>query len=215
MATKPRKTAARKPHDVEERLIAAALDLAAARGWRSLSLLEIAQAAGEPLAKIYPVASSKGELLDLFARRIDAAVLSEEEPEEEFAGTSPRDRLFDVMMRRFDALQPHKAAIGNIVYDQLRDPAAALGSLPQLARSMRWMLEAAGIDGSGLAGAARVQGLIGIYLASLRVWLGDDSPDMTKTMAALDGYLRRIEALAGRLSRPAKRDAGAPAEPVE
>jgi hypothetical protein len=34
------------------------------------------------------------------------------------------------------------------------------------------------------------------YLATVRVWLGDDGADAAQTMAALDKYLRRAEALA-------------------
>jgi len=207
MATKSEKTPPKKPRDIGGKVIEAAMELAATRGWRPLTLSDIAKAAALPLSSVYPDFPSKQAVLDAFAQRIDLAVLAEEEPEEDTAGMSARDRLFDVMMRRFDALQPYKAAVGNILYDQLRDPAAAAASLPQVARSMRWMLEAAGIDASGLAGMARLQGLIGLYLACLRVWLRDDSADMTKTMAALDGYLRRTEAWAERLSRAPRRAA--------
>ena len=67
-------------------------------------------------------------------------------------------------------------------------------------RSMAAMLETARISSSGVKGLVRTKGLAAIYLATLRVWLRDESPDMAKTMASLDGYLRRVEGLAGRLS---------------
>lgn len=189
-----------KKADLPRHLIETALKLAAERGWAALSLTEIAEAADLPLSKVYEVFTSKQAILEAFARQIDGQVLAEEETD---AGDdSARDRLFDVMMRRFDALQPYKAGLGNLLYDQGRDPLAALCGIRQLMRSMALMLEAARIPSDGLRGALRTKGLAAIYLATLRVWLRDDSADMAKTMATLDGYLRRIEAFAGRLQRP-------------
>ena len=93
-----------KKADIPDHVIDTALALAAERGWRDLSLVEIAAAAKLPLSKLYPHYPSKTAILDAFMRRTDAAVLAEEtEPE-----GSARDRIFDVLMRRFDALQPHR-----------------------------------------------------------------------------------------------------------
>lgn len=194
----------KKKPEPDQLAIDAALRLAAERAWRDIGLPDIAAAAGLSMAELYPRFGSKQAILDAFVRRIDAAVLAEEAPGAE---ESARDRLFDVLMRRFDALQPHRQSLGNIVRDQSRSPGDALCSLAQLARSMAWMLAAAGISTEGLAGLLRIKGLTGIYLATLRVFLRDDSPDLARTMAALDGYLRRVEWLAGRLDRRHRRPA--------
>ena len=196
-----------KKSEIPDHVIDTALALAAERGWSGLSLAEIAAEAKLPLSKVYPHFASKQEILAAFSRRIDAAVLAEELDADDLE-ESARDRLFDVMMRRFDALQPHKAALANILYDGLRNPLDGLAGAPQLARSLRWMLEAAGIGTGGVKGALRVKGLAAIYLATLRVWLRDDSPDLAKTMAALDGHLRRAESLLRRA--PGRRGAAGP-----
>ena len=198
-----------KKADIPNQVIDAALVLAAERGWRDLSLTDIAAAAKLPLSKVYPVFSSKSAVLAGFMRRVDAAVLAGPAEEE----GSARDRLFDVLMRRFDALQPHREALANIAHDELREPLGALCGLCALRRSMALMLEAAGLDSTGLRGALRVKGLSAAYLASFRVWLRDDSPDMARTMAALDGYLRRIEGLIQRLPRRRSRSAAGAATP--
>ncbi len=195
-----------KKADLPKHLIETALKLAAERGWAELSLAEIAEAAELPLSQVYEVFPSKPAILKAFARRIDGLVLAEEEADA--AEGSARDRLFDVMMRRFDALQPYKTGLGNLLYDQARDPLAALCGFGQLMRSMALMLEAARIPSGGLRGALRTEGLAAIYLATLRVWLRDESADMAKTMATLDGYLRRIEAFAGRQRRPSAKPEG-------
>ncbi len=201
MATPKKK---QKP-DPETAAVDATLKLAAERRWREIGLAEIAEEAGVPLAELHPRLGSKQALLDAFMRRIDAAVLAEEAPGAE---ESARDRLFDVLMRRFDALQPHRLAIGNILDDQLRSPGESLCSLAQLGRSMGWMLAAAGIPAEGLRGVLRVKGLSAIWLSCLRVFLRDDSADLSKTMAALDGALRRVEWLVGRLERGPRRRGG-------
>ncbi len=50
--------------------------------------------------------------------------------------------------------------------------------------------------------AGRIKHLTAVYLATLRVWLQDESNDQARTMAALDGHLRRSESLPGRFSEP-------------
>jgi AcrR family transcriptional regulator len=187
-----------KKADIPDHVIGAALGLAAAGRWGDLSLAEIAEAAGLPISKVYPVFSSKQAILDAFSRRIDAAVLAESDPDS--AEGPARDRLFDVLMRRFDTLGPYKEGIGNLLFDQMRDPLAALCSLIQLRRSMALMLEAAGLSSSGLRGVVRLKGLSLIYLTALRIWLRDDSSDKARTMAVLDRQLRRAEALVNRCS---------------
>ena len=184
-----------KKADIPKHIIDTALGLAAEQGWRDLSLADIAAAAKLPLSKLYLVFPSKTAILEGLMQMADAAVVAEEAEDE----GSARDRLFDVVMRRFDALQSYREGIGNIVLELPRDPLAAACGLARLERSMALMLEAAGLSTSGLRGLIRVKGLAAIYLATLRVWLRDDSADLSKTMAALDGYLRRVEGLAERL----------------
>lgn len=200
--TASRKRATKKasaPRDVAAATLDAALALAAKRSWADIALAEIAEEAGLKLSEIYPVFPTKGAILAAFSRRIDGLVLSEDL--EGLDDSPARDRLFDVMMRRFDALEPYRDAVGNILADLWSDPVSALGGLPQLSRSMGWMLEAAAVPTEGWRGLLRVQGLVGIYLATLRIWLRDDSADKSKTMAQLDAYLRRIETLSERFGR--------------
>lgn len=177
--------------DPAGRIIDAALELAAIEGWSGLSMARIAEAAGLTLADFHAAFPSKGCLLDAFIRRIDDQVLAAGSAD---ADEAARDRLFEVLMRRFDALAPRKAAVAAILRDVV-DPTVGLVGLPALARSMAWMLEAAGLSSAGLGGLVRVQGLLLVYADAVRVWLRDDTPDMARTMAALDKGLRRAESL--------------------
>src|SRR5438094_1556607 len=187
-----------------DRIIDAALAGIARQGWRRLSLADIAAEAGLPILRVYRLFSSKPAILRGFFRRIDEAILAtppEGEPDER-----PRNRVFDLLMRRFDALTPHKAAIEVLGRELPTDPLAALAAGAGLLRSMRWMLEAAGISGEGLGGIGAVKLTAAAYVATARVWLRDESPDAGPTMAALD---RRLRGNAPRYVTGRRREAGA------
>lgn len=174
------------------RMVAAALALAPLRGWRALSVADIAAQAGIPLAEALAATPSKTAILRAFSRAIDAQVLNDLDPEE-LAGEPARDRLFDVLMRRYDALWPHRAALRAILRDLPEDPGALLAALGPALESVAWMLEAAELDTSGLRGAVRVRVAGAILAANMRVWLAEESADMPRTMADLDRRLRQVE----------------------
>jgi AcrR family transcriptional regulator len=177
----------------EDRLVEAALALAARQSWRGTGLGEIAREAGLPLGEAYDACPSKAAILGAFHRRIDRMALAEEAGK---GDESPRDRLFDVLMRRFDALQPHKAALRSILRDGRGDPRLLLG-MPALLCSMAWMLESAGISAAGWRGHLRAHLLAALYFSVFRIFLDDDSIDLARTMAALDRRLRRAESWLG------------------
>jgi len=183
----------RRPADPAARVIECTLALAAERGWRRTGLADIAAAAKLSLAELYGLYPSRGAIIAAFVRGIDEAVLAEGPAE----GESARERLFDILMRRFEALRPHKSGVEAILRACGSDPLALLCGGPRLSRSLAWMLEAAGLSSQGVVGILRVKGLAVVYLAALRTWFADDTPDMSRTMAALDRALRRAEGLSG------------------
>lgn len=169
----------------------AAMALAEQRGWNDVSLRDVARAAGLPLAELYRHCPSKPDLLAGFSQSIDAEVAESIDPED--LEEPAKDRLFEALMERFDHLRPYRKAIRSILDCYRRDPAQALGGLAQLRRSMRRMLELADLTDSGLRGELRLDGLCGVYLYALRAFMEDDSEDLSRTMAALDRALQRIE----------------------
>ncbi|HEV2334280.1 MAG TPA: TetR family transcriptional regulator [Stellaceae bacterium] len=188
------------PPSERDRIIDAALSLIAQQGWRRLSLAAVAAEADVPILALYRVFRSKPAILCGFSRRIDEATLATPLDAEE--GERPRDRLFDLLMRRFDALRPYRAALEMLGRELATDPPAALGAGARLLCSIAWMLEAAGISTAGLGGIVALKLTAAVYLATLRVWLRDDSPDLAPTMAALDRRLRAIERWLGTGRRP-------------
>ena len=192
-----------EPPAEADRIIDAALVRIAQDGWRRLSLAAVADEAGLPILRVYRNFRSKQAILCGFLRRIDETVLAEPPPAED--DERPRDRLFDLLMRQFDALRPYKPALGVLRRELPGDPAAALCVAASLLRSMRWMLEAADITTGGVRGALAVKLSGAAYLVAMRVWQHDDAPDLGQTMAALDRRLRRIEGWLT-TNRPLRRD---------
>jgi AcrR family transcriptional regulator len=177
---------------VSDTVLDAFLARVADKGYGAVTLRNVATAADMGLGDLYRLYPDKMALVAAFLARVDAGVLAgtprQVDPEE-----TARDRLFDVMMRRYDALKPHRAALRSIVGAARRDPLLALALAPAVRRSMAAMLEAAGLTSEGLSGAVRQHGLMAIHAAVSRVFDGDDSVDLSKTMAALDSRLKTAE----------------------
>jgi AcrR family transcriptional regulator len=171
--------------DVKTKIVDAMLKLAAERRFEDIAIREIAAEAGVSLAG--------------FSRRIDRAVLAT--PLGELANSSARDRLFDVLMRRLDAMAPYRSALRGISAWVRRDPSALLAMNQLTVNSMRFMLEAAEIESDGPAGAVKVQGLAFAWARVFAIWLEDAPPDFSKTMAALDRELTQGDRLVAGLQR--------------
>lgn len=176
-------------------LIAALWRVNAAHGWPGLTMRRLAAEAGMDTAALRARFPTRLDLLLLHGRVMDQAVLAGTIPGQ---GGSVRDRIFDVLMRRLDAMQPHRAGILRLFEDMRRDPAIALALAPHIGVAMRWMLEAAEIEAKSCEARLLAFGLSGVWLATIRAWARDDSPDMGSTMAALDSALDRAE----RIARP-------------
>ena len=172
-----------------DRIVAALMDIAAETPWDEFSISDVAYRADVSLAEFRDQFPSKGAILAAFSRQIDAIVLSKISTD--LADESPKDRLFDVLMRRLDAMKPYRAALDNIFRWVKQSPAAALAMNQVATNSQRFMLEAAGINTEGPLGALKIQGLVISFARVVEVWLTDDDDDLAKTMAALDKALDR------------------------
>ena len=99
-------------------------------------------------------------------------------------------------MRRFDVLQAHRAGVKALLRTLPTDPPLAMLLACANQRSMRWMLQAAGISATGTRGELRVRGLLAVWLWAVRTWERDESEDLSGTMATVDTALHRGDRLA-------------------
>jgi len=182
---------AEAPTDKRKAVVEALMDLASTRSWNEIEIGDIAKAANVSLAEFRDLFPSKGAVLGALSRQIDRQVL--EGTTADLAGEPARERIFDVIMRRFDALEPYKRAPRRISQDLQYEP-LSLTALNQVAlNSQRFMLAAAGINTEGPLGALKLQGAVLVYANTMRTWLDDDDPALARTMARLDRELRRGE----------------------
>jgi AcrR family transcriptional regulator len=180
-----------------ERIIEAFMALLGERAIEQIGFAEIAARAGVSLAELRNAFGSKLAILAAHQKEIDRQVLAGIDAD--MAQEPPRERLFDVLMRRIEALTPHKPAVRSLIRSAGRNPGLALALNGFAARSQQWMLTAADIPASGPQGALRAQGLALLFASVLRTWLHDEDPGLARTMSALDRALARGQRLSGLL----------------
>ena len=103
--------------DPRERIIDAMMRLAAEHDFGGIGLADIAAEAEVPLATLRRNFDGKLGILAAFSRRIDEQVLDKGPAE----GEGARDRLFEMLMRRFEALVPYREALRRLVRSARRD----------------------------------------------------------------------------------------------
>lgn len=198
MAAAKTKSSKRKTDNrsTEDKLIDAALALAAERPWRTLALPEIADHAKVQIGEALLSLPSRDRIQRALIDRVDAQVFGslKDDP----LDGSVKDKLFDILMRRFDALDGHQAALRSMAKDAARDPLGTACTGARFLKSMALSLQAAGVSAEGCAGAAKAKALALIQLNASRVWMNDEDPGLARTMAALDKGLARAEKLASR-----------------
>jgi AcrR family transcriptional regulator len=178
-----------------DKAIDALMALLAEHPFEQIGLAEIAGRAGLKLSQLRAEFGSTLAMLAGHIKDIDRAVLAGGDAA--MAEEPVRDRLFDVLMRRLEALAPYKEAVRSVLRSARRNPGLALALNAMAVRSQHWMLEAAGIGASGPRGALRAQGAALMFGRVVSVWVDDDEEGLDRTMAALDRGLASAGRWAG------------------
>lgn len=166
-----------------DKAIDALMALLTEHPFEDIGLAEIAGRAGLKLSQLR---AEFGSVLAVYAahiKDIDQRVLAGGDAD--MAEEPPRERLFDVLMRRIEILTPYKETVRSVLRSARRNPGLALALNAMAVRSQGWMLEAAGINAAGPRGALRAQGGALMFARVLSVWLDEDE-GLDRTMAALD-----------------------------
>jgi ubiquinone biosynthesis protein COQ9 len=156
-------------------------------GWRRAGLADAARISG----------LSADDIRARLGDRVDALVaLQDRVAAEAAAGAaeaqgSVRDRLFDGLMRGFDAAQADRAAV--LAIWASRDPGVLLLLGGRGGLHVRRLAQSAGIDVAGPRGQLRLAALGALIAQAFAAWRRDDSADMSATMAELDRLLERAE----------------------
>ncbi|MEM8833386.1 MAG: TetR/AcrR family transcriptional regulator [Pseudomonadota bacterium] len=183
-----------KNKSIKDAVIDAALELAAEQPWGDVEFYTIIGKSGITKADALEYFDDKADVLVAYGRRLDRQLA--DEVGEPSVNEPHRDRLFDVLMERFDLINNDREAVISILRSIKFDPKQGLMTFPHLTKSMGRVLDLSGIDTDGVRGCIKITALTGIYLYTVKTWKGDDSPDMGKTMACLDRSLGMAEEFA-------------------
>jgi AcrR family transcriptional regulator len=185
------------------RVIDAAMKLAGRRDFGDVSLSDIAFEADISLADLRDLFPSKGAIVGGFSRRIDRQVLDDFSAKN--SHDPARDRLYEVLRKRLEALEPHRDALDSIARWAARDPLTAAALNRETVNSMRFMLEAAAIDCDGPVGSVKLQGLAMAWGRVLDAWFQDGFSFALETLdreiARGERYVEHVEDFA-RITRP-------------
>lgn len=180
--------------DPRSDVVEALLRLVDLHDWHDIELADIAREAGIPLGRLRELFPSKGAMLAGFGRMIDARVLAatpQDPAADDLAGEPAAERLFDVMMRRIDALSPYKSALKRLAAALRHEPLTLTALNGAALNSWRFMLAAARIPTEDALGPVRVQGAVLVFARVMETWFEDDDPGLARTMAKLDAQLKR------------------------
>jgi AcrR family transcriptional regulator len=169
-----------------DKAIAALMVLLAEQSYEDIGLAEVAGRAGVSLSQLRGEFGSTLAILAAHIKQIDRAVLDKTGDSSDMAEEPARERLFDVLMQRIEALAPYKDATRSLLRSMRRNPGLAFALNGLTLRSQRWMLNAANIDAAGSGGLMRAQGAALVFARALSVWVDDEDPGLARTMAALD-----------------------------
>lgn len=184
-----------------DKAVAALMELLAEQPFEQIGMAQIAGEAGLSLADLRAEFGSTLAILAEHSKAVDRQVLAAQGADmtADLAEESPRERLFEVLMRRLDILAPHKEAVRSLIRSATRNPGLALALNGIAVRSQQWMLTAADIGAAGPKGLLRAQGLAVLFANVLRTWIDDDDEGHARTLAALDRELARGQRFAGLL----------------
>lgn len=179
-------------NDIQANVIKRALELSGEKNWANISIGDIAYDLNISKSEMNKFFKDKDDILYALGKYIDRKLMDVVDIDED---EPIKDRLFEVLMERFDVLNEYRDGFKSIISSMKCDPRAAVISFPHIGKSMSFMFELAKVEISGIKGAIKIAGLTAIYLNSIRVWMNDDSSDMAKTMACLDTGLSKAEIL--------------------
>ncbi len=183
------------------RIVDAAVALAEARGWGALRLRQVAERLDMPLTELRRHFRDKDAVADAWLARADTAMLAA--APRGFAALAARQRLYRVICRWLDALEPHRRVTAEMLAEKLYPghPHHNLALVFWLSRTVQWIREAALLDAGGMQKRVEEIGITALFVATLGVWVRDESPGAERTRRFLANRLAAAERAIGWLQR--------------
>ncbi len=107
--------------------------------------------------------------------------------------SSSKDRLFEVLMARFDILNTYRKPVKNLFTNFRSNPHQFLPLVPSFIETIILMSTLAGINVNGPKGAINIKSIFIIYILSAFTWVEDENESLEKTMMVLDKYISKAD----------------------
>jgi ubiquinone biosynthesis protein COQ9 len=175
-------------------LAAIAFDMLADKPLDQISLDDVADVAGIDRAYAAMCAGTVASLILHHITMLDNKAMLETFDDLKDAGeVSIREKILEAILHRFEIYNPHKNVMASLGKYALRNPPFGLELLAKRVATTRRLLFMCGDNPHGWRGEARIHGVVGVIVASARVWQKDDSPDLSMTMKEIDKRLEQAE----------------------
>jgi AcrR family transcriptional regulator len=206
-ARKAKSATTAKDGDLDQRIVDRTLALAAEVGWEGVRLRRVAEDLGITLPELLSHTRDLDAVADAWFRRaLDAMLVPTDMG---FADLPARERVYLVMVRWFEAQRDERAVVGQMLATKLypSHPHHWVPMIFHLSRLIQWVRDAACLDAGGKRRQVEEVGLTLLFLATLRVWVRDETEDLATTRRFLRRRLKEADTLLANLSRPRRRPA--------
>tara|TARA_Y100001935_G_C17029640_1_gene371867 strand:- start:22 stop:606 length:585 start_codon:yes stop_codon:yes gene_type:complete len=161
-------------------------------GWENFNFNEFSREYKIPIVKIRHFFVNKNQIITKFSKMIDFYV-EQKISADDINMSSIKDNLFELIMLRFEEMEDYKISLRIITQSLANNPLLLSRVSKNILNSLDFYLELSqGYDRSSLD-LFKKNILFFVYSYCFNVWLNDNTPDLSSTMAELDKLLSMAE----------------------
>lgn len=169
----------------QNNLLNSALELIAEKGWHAFSLEALAETSNLSITEVQQIFPHKLDIMRAFRFKISELVY-DNIPQAELLEVSPKERVLEMLLMRFEIMAPYKAAVKDLSHALLKSPTAYCAHMQGIERDIAAALDYSKIVTGGVLGKFKVKGTSVLYLEALRRWLSTPNMSIDQLMAFLD-----------------------------
>lgn len=175
--------AQKRKTDQTKTIIDSALFLAGKQGWDAVSLADIAKKARLPLKTVSASFKDVWAVMEQALRNLESETSATVENN---LGDNWRDNLMEILMTRFELAQGHRDAYLAVAPAVMKHPKLVKRFGKSFYRTMERMLDLADAPCKTQLKPLGVAAMGALFLSLVYAWEQDKTPDLSKTMAAID-----------------------------
>ena len=173
---------------IKRKLAKTALQLLKDESWSSLTMKKLFKKSRISQLDAYSVIKEKKDIILLINNYFDIETIKNIKKIE---NSSKKDKIFESMMLRFEVLNKHRIAVIKLFNQIIKKPDLIIFFSPIILKSLNIILESADTSTDGIIGNLKIEYLVITYIIVFIVWMKDETPELEKTMVALDKHLNR------------------------